>query len=167
MGSGLGSSAASSAAGAAAVNSLFGDILSKEDLISAGLVAEATVSGYHADNIAPAILGGFVMVKSMEPLELISLTYPHNEDNLWFVLVTPEYQAPTAEMRAVLPKDIKMKESVFNCNMGGVLVAGILKGNKKLIGSSMNSDKIVEVVRGPLIPGFTSVKANALNSGIK
>ena len=63
LGSGMGSSAASAAAGAWAVNALFGEPLSKEQLVIPGLTSEATVSGYHADNIAPALLGGFILIR--------------------------------------------------------------------------------------------------------
>lgn len=73
LGSGLGSSAASAAAAAWAVNALFGGVLTRAQLVEAGLVSEATVSGYHADNIAPAIMGGFVLVRSYNPLQLIPL----------------------------------------------------------------------------------------------
>jgi homoserine kinase len=73
LGSGLGSSAASAAAAAWAVNALFGGVLTRAQLVEAGLVSEASVSGYHADNIAPAIMGGFVLVRSYNPLQLIPL----------------------------------------------------------------------------------------------
>ena len=87
LGSGMGSSAASAAAGAAAVNALFGSPLTGEQMVMAGLVSEAAVSGFHADNIAPAVLGGFVLVRSAEPLDLQLL--PFGGEDLWFTLVNP------------------------------------------------------------------------------
>lgn len=90
----MGSSAASAAAGAAAVNALFGSPLTGEQLVLAGLVSEAAVSGYHADNIAPAVLGGFVLVRSMDPLDLQCL--PFGGEELWFTLVNPVRRLDTA-----------------------------------------------------------------------
>ena len=162
LGSGMGSSAASAAAAAAAVNALFGSPLSKETLVLAGLASEAAVSGYHADNIAPALLGGFILVRSLEPLDLKRLPF---DGDLWFVLVNPKFEAPTAEMRAVLPKLVPMKSLVNNCAMGASLVAGILTADAELIGKSLDSDVIIEPVRGPLIPGFAAVKAAAKAAG--
>ena len=88
----MGSSAASAAAGVAAVNELFGNPFSRRELVLAGLEAEAAVSGRHADNIAPAVLGGFVLVSSVDPeLDLVTLQLPEN-DSLWFALVTPDHE---------------------------------------------------------------------------
>ncbi|RWR93724.1 homoserine kinase [Cinnamomum micranthum f. kanehirae] len=103
LGSGLGSSAASAAAAAAGVNALFGMPLSERDLVLAGLESEAKVSGHHADNIAPAIMGGFVLIRSYHPLDVMPLRFPADRD-LFFVLVSPEFEAPTKKMRAALPQ---------------------------------------------------------------
>lgn len=163
LGSGMGSSAASAAAAAAAVNGLFGNPLSKTALVGPGLISESTVSGFHADNIAPAVLGGFVLVRSCDPLDLQALTY--GSDSLFFVLVNPVFEAPTAEMRAVLPKEVPMAKIVNNCSMGATLVAGILEGDPALVGRALDSDWIIEPVRGPLIPGFLDVKQAAKDAG--
>lgn len=162
LGSGMGSSAASAGASAAAVNALFGSPLDKNTLVLAGLASEAAVSGYHADNIAPAILGGFVLVRSCDPLDLQRIPF---DGDLWFVLVNPKFEAPTAEMRAVLPKEVPMKSLVNNCAMGASLIAGVLTGDAALIGKALDSDVIVEPVRGPLIPGFMAVKEAAKAAG--
>lgn len=164
LGSGMGSSAASAAAAAAAVNGLFGNPISKVDLVGPGLVSEATVSGFHADNIAPAVLGGFVLVRSCKPLDLQALTFGGQKD-LFFVLVNPKFEAPTSEMRAVLPKEVSMDKVVNNCSMGATLVAGILEGDAALVGRALDSDWIIEPVRGPLIPGFRAVKEAAKGAG--
>ncbi|KAH9324865.1 hypothetical protein KI387_005043, partial [Taxus chinensis] len=97
LGSGLGSSAASVAAAAVAVNALFGNKLTTSELVLAGLESEAAVSGYHADNIASSLMGGFVLVRSYNPLDLISLPFP-TDKKLFFVLVTPDFEAPTKKM---------------------------------------------------------------------
>ena len=162
LGSGMGSSAASAAASAAAVNALFGSPLPKETLVLAGLASEAAVSGYHADNIAPALLGGFILIRSCKPLDLQRLPFA---GDLWLVLVNPLFEAPTAEMRAVLPKEVPMAAVINNCAMGASLVAGILTGDAALIGKALDSDAIVEPVRGPLIPGFAAVKEAARAAG--
>nr|QKY14839.1 homoserine kinase (KHSE) [Polytomella parva] len=166
LGSGMGSSAASAAAAAWAVNGLFGSPVSKELLINAGLESEASVSGYHADNIGPSLLGGFILIKKCKrgsPVELMSL--PFSKDNLYFVLVNPKFEAPTAKMRAALKPTVPMASLVNNCQQGGALVAGILTGNVPLIGEALDSDVVVEPARAPLIPGMMLVKAAAKAAG--
>ncbi|KAL5974442.1 hypothetical protein ACLOJK_031107 [Asimina triloba] len=164
LGSGLGSSAASAAAAAVAVNEFFGGPLSVHDLVLAGLESEAMVSGYHADNIAPAIMGGFVLIRSYEPLDLMQLRFPAGAD-LFFVLATPEFEAPTKKMRAALPKEVGMKTHVANCSQAAALVAAVLEGDGKLLGSALSADTIVEPSRLPLIPGMAGVKRSALEAG--
>jgi len=164
LGSGLGSSAASAAAAAVAVNALFGSPLSKEDLVLAGLRSEATVSGYHADNVGPALLGGFVLIRSYEPLELLPLTYPKGKE-LFFVVVSPAFEAPTKAMRAALPAEVSMKTHIANSSQAAALVAAILQGDAQLLGSALASDHIVEPRRSPLIPGCSAVKVAASAAG--
>ncbi|KAI3956224.1 hypothetical protein MKW98_008742 [Papaver atlanticum] len=164
LGSGLGSSAASAAAAAIAVNELFGGKLEISDLVLAGLDSEAKVSGYHADNIAPAIMGGFVLIQNYSPLNLVRLPFPGDKD-LFFVLVNPEFEAPTKKMRAVLPTEITMKEHIWNSSQAGALVAGILQGDLEALGLALSSDKIVEPNRAPLIPGMVGVKKAAMDAG--
>ena len=164
LGSGLGSSAASAAAAAAAVNAIFGGPLSSLDLVYAGLESESKVSGYHADNIAPAIMGGFVLIRSYEPLDLMKLDFPADK-NLFFVLVSPEFEAPTKKMRAALPAEIGMPHHVWNCSQAGALVAAVLRGDVEGLGRAMSSDKVVEPRRAPLIPGMEAVKRVAVEAG--
>ncbi|XP_019191936.1 PREDICTED: homoserine kinase-like [Ipomoea nil] len=164
LGSGLGSSAASAAAAAVAVNDLFGSRLSVSDLVFAGLESESKVSGYHADNVAPSIMGGFVLIRSYDPLELIQLKFPQ-EKNLLFVMVNPEFEAPTKKMRAALPAEIPMSSHVWNCSQAGALVASVLQGDLPGLGKALSSDKIVEPRRAPLIPGMEAVKKAAIEAG--
>lgn len=164
LGSGLGSSAASAAAAAVAVNEIFGRRLSVEELVLAGLESEKKVSGYHADNVAPAIMGDFVLIRGYEPLDLIHLKFPL-EKELFFVLVIPEFEAPTKKMRAALAKEVSMSDHVWNCSQAGALVAAVLQGDLKGMGSALSSDKIVEPKRAPLIPGMEAVKKAALQAG--
>ncbi|XP_057494962.1 homoserine kinase [Actinidia eriantha] len=164
LGSGLGSSAASAAAAAVAVNEIFGSHLTVSDLVLAGLESESKVSGYHADNVAPAIMGGFVLIRSYDPLELIQLKFPNDKD-LFFVLVNPEFEAPTKKMRAALPTEITMSQHVWNSSQAGALVASVLQGDLKRLGVALSSDKIVEPTRAPLIPGMEAVKKAAIEAG--
>ncbi|RYR26118.1 hypothetical protein Ahy_B02g060277 [Arachis hypogaea] len=164
LGSGLGSSAASAAAAAVAVNEIFGNKLGVQELVLASLKSEEKVSGYHADNVAPAIMGGFVLIRNYEPLDLIQLTFPA-EKELFFVLVTPEFEAPTKKMRAALPSEIGMPHHVWNCSQAGALVASVLQGDLPALGKALSSDKIVEPRRAPLIPGMEGVKRAALDAG--
>ncbi|KAL3632725.1 hypothetical protein CASFOL_025709 [Castilleja foliolosa] len=164
LGSGLGSSAASAAAAAIAVNELFGNRLSQSELVSAGLESEEKVSGYHADNVAPSIMGGFVLIRSYEPLELVQLKFP-DDKKLFFVLVNPEFEAPTKKMRAALPQEVTMSHHVWNSSQAGALVAAILQGDISGLGKALSSDKIVEPKRAPLIPGMEAVKKAAIKAG--
>ncbi|XP_051188833.1 homoserine kinase-like [Lolium perenne] len=164
LGSGLGSSAASAAAAVKAVDALFGSLLSPHELVLAGLESEKAVSGFHADNIAPAILGGFVLVQSYDPFKLVQLPCPPAL-RLCFVLVTPDFEAPTSKMRAALPRHVDMGQHVRNASQAAALVASVLLGDAAGIGSAMSSDGIVEPTRAPLIPGMAVVKAAALEAG--
>ncbi|XP_065006153.1 homoserine kinase-like isoform X2 [Musa acuminata AAA Group] len=164
LGSGLGSSAASAAAAALAVSELFGGRLSPDELVLAGLESEKKVSGYHADNVGPSILGGFVLIRSYDPFEIIRLEFPADRE-LYFVLVGPEFEAPTKKMREALPADIPMKDHVRNSSQAAALVAAVLQGNVRVLGSAMSADWIVEPRRAPLIPGMVSVKKAAIDSG--
>ena len=165
-----------------AVNALFGSPLTKAQLVHAGRAAAAAVSGFHADNVAPALMGGFVLVRSTEPLDVRGLTYGgaagcvSGEEGaasppsaapapLWFALVNPVFEAPTAAMRAALPPAVPFSDAVHNAGAGGALVAGILGGDPALVGLALGADALVEPVRGPLIPGFAAVKAAAAKAG--
>jgi homoserine kinase len=161
QGSGLGSSAASAVAGAYAVNVLLGEPLSQEELLKPCLKAEAAVSGYFADNVAPALLGGFVLIQSLEPLRLVRLPVP---PKLWVITVTPEYLLLTREARAVLPRKILLKQAIRQWANIGALVAALHQDDMKLLGRAME-DFIIEPVRAPLIPGCAGVKTAALDAG--
>lgn len=164
LGSGLGSSAASAAAAAVAVNALFGGGLTQSDLVLAGLESEKKVSGYHADNVAPSLMGGFVLIRSYCPLQLIRLDFPSNRE-LFFILVSPEFEAPTKKMREALPEVVKREDHVANSSQAAALVAAILQGDVRMLGSALSSDYIVEPKRAPLIPGMADVKKAALEAG--
>lgn len=165
LGSGLGSSAASAAAAGKAVACLFDDSQAEAELVQSGLEGEAAVAGRHADNIAPAVLGGFVLVSSVDPPRCHRLPLPRDCDPPFFSLVRPDMEAPTAEMRSALPTNIPLKDHVSGAAAGGGVVAGCLKGDLRLLGRSLDSDTIVEPVRARFIPGFALAKERAKAAG--
>lgn len=162
LGSGLGSSAASAAAGAFAVNCLYGNELSKEELILPATRAEAEVSGgFFADNTAPSLLGGATLTRSCLPLDVTRIGSIHD---LIIVLVTPEIVVLTKDARAILPPQVDMADFVFNMANASLITAAFAKDDYSLFARSLN-DNVIEPVRAKLIIGFDDVKANALKAG--
>lgn len=160
-GSGLGSSAASAAGAAFAANVLLENILSKEEIIHFAMFGEELASGVrHADNIAPCIYGGIALVKSSNPIDIISLNTP----DLFVTAVHPQVEVKTSDARQILKKSIPMKDAVTQWGNIAGLIAGIEKNDLSLIGRSLN-DVIVEPVRSILIPEFNTVKRKSLELG--
>ncbi|MDX2303423.1 MAG: homoserine kinase [Microscillaceae bacterium] len=161
-GSGLGSSAASAAAAAFATNYLFGNLLSKEELILPATRAEAHVSGdFFADNTAPCLLGGATLTRSCLPLDVTKIG---SISNLIIILVTPKIIVLTKEARDILPKQVPLKDFVFNMANSCLITAAFAKDDYSLFARSLN-DEIIEPARAPLITGFSEVKRNALSAG--
>lgn len=158
---GQGGSAASAVAAAVAVNALLGDPLDRTALLSAALEAEEGVSGRHADNVAPALLGGIVLIRSLEPLDLIELPVP---EQLRVVVVRPHQQLRTAEARRVLPSQVDRETAVYQAAQVGAIVAALAAGDYALLGRAID-DRIAEPVRAPLLPGFLEAKRAALEAG--
>lgn len=163
LASGLGSSAASSVAGAMAVNELFGSPLSRRDLLVHALEGERTASGStHADNAAPSLLGGFVLIRGYEPLEVIALPVPQA---LRVAVVHPHCRVETARARALLRgRPFSIEQAVANLGNLGALVAGLYRGDLELVGRSIE-DRMVEPLRMGLIPGYLAVKEAARRAG--
>ena len=161
-GSGLGSSAASAAGAAFGVNQFLADKYSNLELTKFAMFGEEVACGSAiADNVAAAIYGGFVLVRSYEPLEIIKLPVP---EALRVVAIHPQIAIKTKDAREVLPKEIALKNAVIQwANVGG-LVSGLFTNNYELICNSL-VDVIVEPFRKGLIPFFDEVKTNALNAG--
>ena len=158
---GEGGSAASAVAGAVAANLLLVHPLPWSALLEAALTAEATVSGHHADNVAATLLGGFVLIRSLAPLDLVRLPVP---PALRVVLAHPEYSLPTREGRAVLPKAISRDDAVYQAAQVGALVSALHSGNLALLGRAIE-DRIAEPARAALLPGFREAKRAALAAG--
>jgi homoserine kinase len=166
-GSGIGSSAASAAGAVVAANHLLGQIFSKEDLVRFALFGEKVASGVkHADNIAPCIYGGITLIRSIFPLDIISIPAP----GLHVTVVHPQIEVRTSDARAILRKQVLLKDAIRQWGNIAGLVAGFIKNDYELIGRSLE-DVIIEPVRSMLIPGFDEVKqtckaAGALGGGI-
>lgn len=161
IGSGLGSSAASAAAAAFAVNLLIGSPLRRVELVGPCLAAEAAVSGRHADNVAAALLGGLILVRSIEPLDIVRLPVP---DGLVVAVATPKMELSTRAARAALPKDIPLGSLVRNTAHVAAFVSACYSGDLALLGRSM-TDAVATPARTPLIPGCADVIEAALDAG--
>ena len=168
VGSGLGSSAASSAAAAYAVNELLGKPFTTQELVVFAMEGERLASGSaHADNVAPSLLGGFVLVRSYEPLDVIPLGVPVE---LYCTCVHPLVELKTSLARSILKKEIPMQKAIRQWGNLAALMAGLLKGDYSLISRSLH-DEIFEPERAFLIPLFKQAKqaaneAGALGAGI-
>lgn len=162
FGSGLGSSSASAVAGLVAINELSDNPLSRNQLIPFAMEGERVACGNaHADNVAPALLGGVTLIKSYQPLDIISLPFP---DNLYIGLIYQPVHIATSDARDILPKEISLKMATQQWGYLGGLIAGFCMKNIDLIGKSMQ-DNIIEPVRSQLIPHFKEMKNIALNEG--
>jgi homoserine kinase len=155
---GQGGSAASAVAGAVAVNALLGGPLDRSELLRACLVAEETVAGRHLDNIAPSLLGGIVLIRCMETLDLVQLPVP---EDLYVILVRPDQRLRTAHARTVLPEEVSRPVAIHQAAQVGALVAALILSDFALLGRSID-DRMAEPVRAPLLPGFAEAKAAAL-----
>lgn len=162
VGKGLGSSGASAAGAIVGLDRLLGLGLPADELVALAAFGELCSAGSpHADNVAPAILGGFVLIQSYDPLKAIGMSPP---PNLELAMAIPEIEVSTKEARAILPTQIPLGEMVHNVGRASSMVAGILKGDVSMIGSGM-IDAVVEPLRAKLIPGYDVVKKRAKEAG--
>jgi homoserine kinase len=162
LGSGLGSSSASSVAGVFAANQLLGNPLETKDLLPFSMEGERIACGAaHADNVAPALLGGFVIIRSYEPLDFIKIATP---DELYVSIVHPDLEVNTKDARIILRQEAILKKIVAQTGNVAGMVAGLLTSDYDLIGRSM-TDYLIEPNRAILIPYFNEVKQAALEAG--
>jgi homoserine kinase len=160
-GSGLGSSAASAAGVVVAANHLLGNVFSKQDLVRFAMAGEKLASGVkHADNISPGIYGGVTLIRSIFPLDIISLEAPP----LYVAVVHPQIEVKTSDAREILRKEVSLKNAIRQWGNIAGLVAGFMKGDYGLISRSLE-DVIIEPVRSMLIPGFDEVKKKSVEAG--
>jgi len=162
LGSGMGSSAASAVAGVIAMNELLGNPLSKGELLRFAMEGERMSSGSaHADNVGPSLLGGFVVIRSYDPLDIFSIPVPRD---LYCTLVHPDIEINTKDARYILRNEVSLKNTISQMGNVAGLVAGLMKADYELISRSM-VDVIIEPVRSILIPAFNEVKNAAITNG--
>lgn len=160
--SGLGSSAASSVAAVAAVNALLAKPLPRRELLRFAVEGERLATGsLHADNVAPCLLGGAQLVRSLEPLDVIALPV---RNTITWVVVHPHLEVRTGDARDALPKSVEFKSVIRQCGNVAGLIAGLAQGDPDLVGKC-TEDVIVEPVRACMVPGFHEVKAAAVQAG--
>ena len=160
-GSGIGSSAASAAGAIAAANILLENMFSPDELVQFAMNGEKLASGVkHADNIAPCLRGGITLVRSIHPLDIISIPPPP----MYVTIVHPQIEVRTSDARQILKKQIFLKDAIRQWGNIAGLVTGLLQRDYELIGRSLE-DVIIEPVRSILIPAFAEVKKNSLEAG--
>lgn len=160
-GSGIGSSAASSAGAVVAANALLDNTFSRADLVQMAMLGEKLASGVkHADNIAPCIYGGVTLIRSIHPLDIVSVPAPP----LFVTLVHPQIEVRTEDARQILRKQILLKDAIRQWGNIAGLVTGLMKSDYELISRSLE-DVIIEPIRSILIPAFSEVKARSLEAG--
>ena len=158
---GQGGSAASAVAGATAVNALLGGVLDTPALLACCLEAEARVAGRHLDNIAAVLLGGIVLVRSLDPIEVIRLPVP---TSMHLVLAHPAQRLSTAESRRALPETIARATVTHQLAQVAAVVAACYANDLALLGRALD-DRIAEPARMPLLPGFADAKRAAMSAG--
>lgn len=162
LGSGMGSSAASSVAGLVGINHLMGEPLARKELLPFAMEAERVACGSgHADNVAPSLLGGFVLIRGYDPLDVVNIPTP---DNLFCTLIHPHLELNTLDSRQVLRMNISLKDAIVQWGNIAGLVAGLMKPDFGLISRSLK-DVIAEPIRSMLIPGFDVIKEKAVEHG--
>jgi homoserine kinase len=158
---GQGGSAASAVAGAVAASLLCDLSLDHDALLACALEAESAVAGRHLDNLAPSLLGGLVLVRSLDPIDVIRLPVP---DALRVVLVHPHQRLGTREARAALPATVPRALALQQAANVAAMVAGACLGDLALLGRAID-DRIAEPARAPMLPGFTEARRTALEHG--
>lgn len=162
LGSGMGSSAASGVAALVAINELMGNPLTREQLVPHAMEAERVACGSaHADNVAPSLLGGFVLVRDYSPLDVIRIDAT---EKIYCTLIHPHLELKTEDSRKVLRQLISLKDTITQSgNIAGLMI-GLMKPDYALIGRSLK-DVIAEPIRAAFIPGFDKMRTVALESG--
>lgn len=162
LGSGLGSSAASAAAAVFGLNALLGFPLKKELLIPFAMEGEKACCGTaHADNVAPALLGGFTVIRSYSPLEVLSIPC---HLPLYCSVLHPRIEILTTDARAVLPQSVSLQQLVKLTGNVAAVIAALMQADAALLSRALE-DTVIEKVRAPLIPGYYSIKNSAIEAG--
>ena len=161
-GSGIGSSAASAVAAVIGINRLLGEPLSREDLVVHAMAGEVAAAGMpHADNVAPALLGGMLLIASQNPLDIVDIPLP---DGLWSTVVLPQMTISTRAAREVLPPTVPLEDAVRQAGNLAGFTLGLATDDLALVSRSM-VDLFAEPVRCTLIPGFDGTRSAAMDAG--
>ncbi|MGQ1909198.1 homoserine kinase [Marinifilum sp. RC60d5] len=161
-GSGIGSSAASAAGAVVAVNELLGKPYTKMQLVDFAMKGEELASGdVHADNVAPATLGGFCLIRGYNPLDIVHINPPKD---LWCTVIHPQIEIKTKESRELLSPEVPLKKAIRQWGNVAGLMSGLYTSDYGLIGRSLE-DHIVEPQRKVLIPEFDKLKESVMNAG--
>jgi len=162
LASGLGSSAASSVVSVVALNKLYGEPFTREQLLPFCLEGEALVSGYHADNVAPSLLGGITLIAGITVDAIQPLPVP---TNLHLALVTPDVAVPTAEARAVLPEMVSLKTMIYQTGQVARVIDALHRDDLEALADAMEKDQVVEPARAQLMPLLDEVRFESKRSG--
>lgn len=161
-GSGLGSSAASAVAAAFAVSELLQTGFSKQQLLPFACAGEQIASGsFHADNVAPCLLGGLVLIRDNPTLDVHQIPVP---EGLYVAVVHPQVEVLTKHARGILKPDVTLKQHIGQSANLAAFIIGMFKGEVDLLARSLRDD-IIEPQRAALIPGFYDVKSAAISQG--
>jgi homoserine kinase len=161
-GSGIGSSAASAAGAVVGLNMLLDNPLPRKELVQYAMQGEKLASGAaHADNVAPAILGGFTLIRSYEPLDMVKM---HTPPDLFATVIHPQIELKTSDARSIIKQQVSLKKAIQQWGNVGGFVCGLYTEDYELMGHSLQ-DYIVEPLRSVLIPKFEEVKNAALSNG--
>ena len=144
------------------VNELLNKPLKNSELLVHGMAGEAVASGgFHADNIAPALFGGIILIRSYEPLDILNLPVPKS---LFSTAVLPDFIVNTMDARRMLPKRVPLKSAVEQAGNLAGFTLGLHESDFDLLGRSM-VDLFAEPFRAELIPGYPSVRQSAMDAG--
>jgi len=162
LGSGMGSSSASAVAGVFALNEMLGQPLTRQQLLPFAMEGERIACGSaHADNVGPSLMGGFLVIRSYQPLDVFAIPVP---ENLYCTLVNPDIEVNTKDARFILRNEVSLKNAISQMGNVAGLIAGLMQEDYDLISRSM-VDVIVEPIRSILIPEFNEVKQVAIAQG--
>jgi len=161
-GSGIGSSAASAVGSVFGMNELLGKPFNKTQLTAFAIKGEAVASKCeHADNLSPALFGGFTLVKSISPLQILEIPTPKD---LYATIIHPQIEIKTSEARAILPKEIPLSNAITQWANFGSLIHALHTSDYDLLKSALH-DVVIEPYRSQLIPHFEDVKKAAILAG--
>src|SRR5512140_2417452 len=160
LGSGLGSSSAALLTGMLGANAMIGEPFSRDEILKLAIETEG-----HPDNVAPAMLGGLV-ASIIHESHVISLriTLTDQRTPMHITIVFPDFDFPTKQARAILPKQIERKDAIYNISRAVIVTEAFRLGDLGMLHEAM-SDKLHQPYRIPLIPGAQEAMQAAEQAG--